>query len=55
MTKRLKGNLLVLAQFVLIGLLIFVPSSGLNTGVFSYFLSALSLTCLLYTSDAADE
>ena len=46
MTKRLKGNLLVLAQFVLIGLLIFVPSSGLNTGVFSYFLSALSLTSL---------
>ena len=46
MTKRLKGNLLVLAQFVLIGFLIFVPSSGLNTGVFSYFLSALSLTSL---------
>ena len=46
MTKRLKGNLLVLAQFVLIGLLIFVPSSGLNTGVFNYFLSALSLTSL---------
>ena len=46
MTKRLKGNLLVLGQFVLLGLLIFVPSSGLNTGVFSYFLSALSLTSL---------
>jgi len=46
MTKRLKGNLLVLGQFVLIALLIFVPSSGLNTGVFSYFLSALSLTSL---------
>ena len=46
MTKRLKGNLLVLGQFVLIALLILVPSSGLNTGVFSYFLSALSLTSL---------
>ena len=46
MTKRLKGNLLVLAQFVLIGLLILVPSSGLNTGVFSYFLAAISLTSL---------
>ena len=46
MTKRLKGNLLVLGQFVLLGLLIFVPSSGLNTGVFSYFLSVLSLTSL---------
>ena len=46
MTKRLKGNLLVLGQFVLLGLLIFVPSSGLNTGVFSYFLSAVSLISL---------
>ena len=46
MTKRLKGNLLVLAQFVLIGLLIFVPSSGLNTGVFSYLLSVVSLSSL---------
>jgi protein-S-isoprenylcysteine O-methyltransferase Ste14 len=46
MTKRLKGNLLVLGQFILLGLLIFVPSSGLNTGVFSYFLSVVSLTSL---------
>jgi protein-S-isoprenylcysteine O-methyltransferase Ste14 len=46
MTKRLKGNLLVLGQFILIALLIFVPSSGLNTGVFSYFLSVVSLTSL---------
>jgi protein-S-isoprenylcysteine O-methyltransferase Ste14 len=46
MTKRLKGNLLVLGQFILIGLLIFVPSSGLNTGVFSYFLATVSLTSL---------
>jgi len=46
MNKRLKGNLLVLGQFVLLGLLIFVPSSGLNTGVFSYFLSVVSLTSL---------
>jgi protein-S-isoprenylcysteine O-methyltransferase Ste14 len=29
-----------------LGLLIFVPSSGLNTGVFSYFLSAVSLISL---------
>lgn len=43
MTKRLKGNLLVLGQFILIGLLIFVPSSGLNTGVFSTFLTTTSL------------
>ena len=46
MTKRLKGNLLVLGQFVLLGLLIFVPNSGLNTGVFSYLLSVISLTSL---------
>jgi protein-S-isoprenylcysteine O-methyltransferase Ste14 len=43
MTKRLKGNLLVLGQFILIALLIFVPNSGLNTGVFSTFLVGLSL------------
>lgn len=43
MTKRLKGNLLVLGQFILIGLLIFIPSSGLNTGVFSTFLTTTSL------------
>jgi protein-S-isoprenylcysteine O-methyltransferase Ste14 len=43
MTKRLKGNLLVLGQFILIALLIFVPNSGLNTGVFSTFLAGLSL------------
>ena len=46
MTKRLKGNLLVLGQFILIGLLILVPSSGLNTGVFSTFLTATSLISL---------
>ena len=43
MTKRLKGNLLVLGQFILIGLLIFVPASGLNTGVLSTFLAGVSL------------
>lgn len=47
MNDRLKGNLLVLGQFVLIALLILVPSSGLNTGVFSYFLSAVSILSLL--------
>jgi protein-S-isoprenylcysteine O-methyltransferase Ste14 len=47
MNNRLKGNLLVLGQFVLIALLILVPSSGLNTGVFSYFLSAVSIFSLL--------
>jgi protein-S-isoprenylcysteine O-methyltransferase Ste14 len=47
MNNRLKGNLLVLGQFILIGLLIFYPSSGLNTGVFSYFLSAVSISSLL--------
>ena len=47
MNNRLKGNLLVLGQFVLIALLILVPSSGLNTGVFSYFLSAVSILSLL--------
>ncbi|CAB4636488.1 unannotated protein [freshwater metagenome] len=46
MTNRLKGNLLVLGQFVLLGLLILVPSSGLNTGVFSYFLSLVSISAL---------
>ena len=46
MTKRLKGNLLVLGQFVLIALLILVPSSGLNTGVFSTFLVTVSLTSM---------
>jgi protein-S-isoprenylcysteine O-methyltransferase Ste14 len=46
MTKRLKGNLLVLGQFALIALLIFVPNSGLNTGVFSTFLVAVSLTSM---------
>jgi protein-S-isoprenylcysteine O-methyltransferase Ste14 len=46
MTKRLKGNLLVLGQFILLGLLIFVPNSGLNTGAFSYLLSVVSLTSL---------
>jgi len=47
MNNRLKGNLLVLGQFILLGLLIFVPSSGLNTGVFSYFLSVVSILSLL--------
>jgi protein-S-isoprenylcysteine O-methyltransferase Ste14 len=46
MTKRLKGNLLVLGQFVLIALLIFVPSSGLNTGAFSTLLVGISLTAM---------
>ena len=46
MTKRLKGNLLVLGQFILIALLIVVPSSGLNTGVFSTFLVGISLTSM---------
>jgi protein-S-isoprenylcysteine O-methyltransferase Ste14 len=46
MTKRLKGNLLVLGQFILIALLILVPSSGLNTGVFSTFLVGISLTSM---------
>lgn len=46
MTNRLKGNLLVLGQFILLGLLIFVPNSGLNTGVFSYLLSLVSLSSL---------
>ena len=46
MTKRLKGNLLVLGQFVLIALLILVPNSGLNTGVFSTFLVAISLNAM---------
>jgi protein-S-isoprenylcysteine O-methyltransferase Ste14 len=47
MNNRLKGNLLVLGQFILIGLLIFVPSSGLNTGAFTFFLSTLSILLLL--------
>ena len=47
MNNRLKGNLLVLGQFVLIAFLILTPSSGLNTGVFSYFLSAVSIFSLL--------
>ena len=46
MTKRLKGNLLVLGQFILLGLLIFVPSSGLNTGGFSTFFVAISLVSM---------
>jgi protein-S-isoprenylcysteine O-methyltransferase Ste14 len=46
MTKRLKGNLLVLGQFILLALLILVPSSGLNTGVFSTFLVSVSLTSM---------
>lgn len=47
MNNRLKGNLLVSGQFILIGLLIFVPSSGLNTGAFTVFLSTLSILLLL--------
>ena len=47
MNNRLKGNLLVLGQFILIGLLIFYPSSGLNTGAFTVFLSSLSILLLL--------
>jgi protein-S-isoprenylcysteine O-methyltransferase Ste14 len=47
MNNRLKGNLLVLGQFILIGLLIFYPSSGLNTGGFTVFLSSLSILLLL--------
>ena len=46
MTKRLKGNLLVLGQFVLIALLILVPSGGLNTGVFATLLVGISLTAM---------
>ena len=46
MNNRLKGNLLVLGQFILLGFLIFYPSSGVNTGVFSYFLALVSLTSL---------
>jgi protein-S-isoprenylcysteine O-methyltransferase Ste14 len=47
MTNRLKGNLLVLGQFILIGLLIFYPSSGINTGAFTLFLTTLSIISLL--------
>ena len=46
MTNRLKGNLLVVGQFVLLALLILYPSTPLNTGVFSYALSFISLTSL---------
>jgi protein-S-isoprenylcysteine O-methyltransferase Ste14 len=48
MNNRLKGNLLVLGQFILIGLLVFYPSSGLNTGEFSYFLSVVSISSLFF-------
>jgi protein-S-isoprenylcysteine O-methyltransferase Ste14 len=47
MNNRLKGNLLVVGQFILIGLLIFVPSSGVNTGVFTFFFTAISILSLL--------
>jgi protein-S-isoprenylcysteine O-methyltransferase Ste14 len=47
MTNRLKGNLLVLGQFILIGLLIFYPSSGINTGAFTVFLTTVSIISLL--------
>ncbi|MFY9304012.1 MAG: methyltransferase [Rhodoluna sp.] len=47
MTNRLKGNLLVLGQFILIGLLIFVPSSGISTGAFTFFFATLSIVLLL--------
>jgi protein-S-isoprenylcysteine O-methyltransferase Ste14 len=47
MNNRLKGNLLVLGQFILLGLLIFTPSSGLNMGVFTNFLAAVTVFSLL--------
>ena len=47
MNNRLKGNLLVVGQFILIALLILVPSSGLDTGAFSFFLTAFSIVLLL--------
>lgn len=46
MTNRLKGNLFVLGQFVLLGFLIFYPNNPINPGVFSYALSFISLTSL---------
>lgn len=47
LNNRLKGNLLVVGQFILIGLLILVPASGLNTGAFTFFFSAVSIVLLL--------
>ena len=41
MNNRLKGNLLVLGQFVLLGLLIFYPRSEISYGTFSYLVSSL--------------
>lgn len=46
MTNRLRGNLLVVGQFALLALLILYPTTPLNTGVFSYALSFVSLTSL---------
>lgn len=46
MNNRLKGNLLVLGQFILLGALIFYPASSIATGSFSYLLSLISLTSL---------
>lgn len=47
MNNRLKGNLLVLGQLILLGLLILFPASGLNTGVFSFLFASASIFLLL--------
>jgi len=46
MTNRLKGNLLVLGQFVLLAALIFYPRSEISYGSVSYLVDLVSLTGL---------
>lgn len=47
MTDRLKGNLLVLGQFVLLGLLLFYPSGSVSYGEYDALLRTIALACLL--------
>ena len=46
MTNTLKGNLLVLGQFILLGLLIFYPANSINYGSFG-ILVTLAIAVLL--------
>jgi protein-S-isoprenylcysteine O-methyltransferase Ste14 len=46
MNNRLKGNLLVLGQFVLLAALIFYPRSAISYGVFSFVIATLTIALM---------
>ncbi len=47
MNNTLKGNLLILGQFLILALLIFYPRSNISYGAFSFLVSVISVLLLL--------